>query len=59
MLRLVFPFPSLWRAKKKNAQEWSKNCGCIIQPQFLMDPTGAGAILRASQAIVITTFDAS
>ena len=57
MLRLVFPFPSLWRAK--NAQEWYKNCGFIIQSQFSMHPTRAGATLKASQAIVISTFDAS
>jgi len=57
MLHLVFPFPSLWRAK--TAQEWPKNCGFIIQPRFSMDPTAAGASLKASQAIVITTFDAS
>ena len=38
MLRLVFPFPSLWRAK--NAQKWFKTCGFIIQPWFLIDSTG-------------------
>lgn len=32
MLRLVFPFPSLWRTK--NPQEWSKNCGFTIPPRF-------------------------
>ena len=44
MLRLVFPFPSLWKAK--NAQEWSKSCGLIIQPRFLVVPTAAGTTLK-------------